>query len=333
MGNTQKVLVTGGGGYVGAVLVPKLLEAGHKVSVLDLFWFGEHVFDGVSGHPRLAIVKGDIRDATAVKEALAGMDAVIHLACISNDPSFQMNPELGKSINFDPFEPLVKMAKDSGVKRFVYASSSSVYGIKDEEDVTEDLPLEPLTDYSRFKALCEEILVREQQPGFVPVVIRPATVCGYSPRQRLDLTVNIFTNLAVNKGEITVFGGTQKRPNLHIQDMIDLYILLLGYPDGLVSGKIFNAGYQNHALNEIATMVQEIVGTDRVRISHSQTDDLRSYHISSEKIERELGFTPCHTIQEAIADMKNAFDMGMIPDPLDNDLYYNIRRARTLGLA
>src|SRR5205823_1532556 len=144
--------------------------------------------------------------------------------CISNDPSFELDPALGKSINYDAFPPLVKLAKSHGVRRFVYASSSSVYGIKDEEDVTEELPLKPLTDYSKYKAMCEEVLERERAPGFTTLTLRPATVCGYSPRLRLDLSVNILTNLAYHKREITVFGGTQRRPNLHIRDMTDLYV-------------------------------------------------------------------------------------------------------------
>ena len=214
--------------------------------------------------------------------ALDGCDAVIHLACISNDPSFDLNPDLGKSINYDCFRPLVKAAKDAGVKRFIYASSSSVYGIKDDLNVTEDLPLEPLTDYSKFKAMCEDVLEEEREPGFVAVTLRPATVCGYAPRLRLDLTVNILTNLAVNNGRITVFGGDQLRPNLHVEDMTDLYLLLLEAPDAAVDGKIWNAGYHNLKVREIAEMVREQVG-DNVEIVVTPTDDHRSYHVSSEQ--------------------------------------------------
>jgi nucleoside-diphosphate-sugar epimerase len=220
----QKIFITGGAGYVGSVLVPKLLNNGYKVTVLDLMIYGEDV---LPDHSNLTVIKGDIRDKALLAKLLPSHDAIIHLACISNDPSFELNPQLGKSINLDAFEPLVDISKKSGVKRFIYASSSSVYGIKNEPDVNESMILEPLTDYSKFKAKCEEILDKYKSENFTTCTIRPATVCGYGKRLRLDLTVNILTNLAINKGEITVFGGNQKRPNIHIEDMTDLYLLLL----------------------------------------------------------------------------------------------------------
>ena len=236
------MLVTGGAGYVGSSLVPKLLAAGYEVTVLDLYLYGD-VFAGLQSRPELTEVKGDLRNPADVARALDGCDAVIHLACISNDPSFDLDPELGKSINYDCFRPLVRAAKDAGVRRFIYASSSSVYGIKGDANVTEELALEPLTDYSKYKAMCEEVLEEEREPGFVAVTLRPATVCGYAPRLRLDLTVNILTNHAVNNGRITVFGGEQLRPNIHIEDMTDLYLRLLEAPDEAIDGKIWNAGY------------------------------------------------------------------------------------------
>ena len=255
----KRVLVTGGAGYVGSNLVPKLLDAGYEVAVLDLYIYGD-VFAGLNDNRELSQVKGDLRNPADVRKALAGCDAVIHLACISNDPSFELDPELGKSINFDCFRPLVQACKDAGVKRFIYASSSSVYGIKDEPDVTEDLPLEPLTDYSKYKAMCEEVLEQEREPGFVAVTLRPATVCGYAPRLRLDLIVNILTNHAINNGRITVFGGEQLRPNIHVEDMTDLYLMLLEQPDEAINGKIWNAGYHNLKVRTIADMVREEVG-------------------------------------------------------------------------
>ncbi len=316
------VMITGGAGYVGAVLVPKLLDAGYGVSVLDLYLYGDDVFPGYETHPRLRQIKGDLRDPKAVEQALAGCEAVIHLACISNDPSFELDPNLGKSINFDCFRPLVKAAKKAGVKRFVYASSSSVYGIKDG-DVTEDLPREPLTDYSKFKAMCEDVLEEEREPGFVTLTLRPATVCGYSPRQRLDVIVNILSAHAYHNGKIKVFGGAQLRPNLHIQDMTDLYLHVLTLPDEAIDGKIYNAGYENISVSALADRVKSIVGDATIEVS--PTDDNRSYHVNSEKIAREIGFKPKHTVEEAVRDMVDAFKAGKLPDAMTDPRYYNIK--------
>jgi nucleoside-diphosphate-sugar epimerase len=327
----KRVLVTGGAGYVGSRLVPKLLDAGYEVSVLDLFIFGEDIFADLRDSPGLTEVKGDLRDPTDVTRALAGCDAVVHLACISNDPSFDLDPALGRSINFDCFRPLVRAAKAAGVQRFIYASSSSVYGIKSDPEVTEDLPLAPLTDYSKYKALCERVLAEEREPDFVTVTLRPATVCGYARRLRLDLTVNILTNLAVNTGRITVFGGEQLRPNLHVEDMTDLYLMLLDAPDHLVDGKIWNAGYDNLKVREIADMVRGKVG-DNVEIVVTPTNDHRSYHVSSQKIRRELGFMPRFTVEGAIVDLKRAFDGGKVPDAMIDDRYYNIKRMQAYRL-
>lgn len=331
------VLVTGGAGYVGAALVPRLLERGYRVRVLDLYIFGEHVLDAVKDHPNLEQIKGDIRDHSLLKRVLHGCDAVIHLACISNDPSFDLNPALSRSINYDAFGPLVGISKAYGVRRFIYASTSSVYGVSDAENVTEDHPLLPITDYNKYKGLCEPVLLEHQSPDFITVVIRPATVCGYSPRQRLDLTVNILTNHAVNTGKITVFGGAQMRPNIHIDDVVDLYLMLLEVPDDRIAMKTFNAGYQNWTIAEIAEIVRDVVRREvpkreRIEIETTPTDDRRSYHISSEKIKRELGFVPKRTIEDAVHDLVGAFRSGRIPKPLTEMRYYNIKTMQHLQL-
>ena len=324
MKELTNVLVTGGAGYVGSVLVPKLLAEGYHVKVLDLYLYGEDVLDSVKDNPALEQIKGDIRDRVLLEKVIPGTDAVIHLACISNDPSFELDPRLSKSINYDAFISLVEISKHCRVKRFIYASTSSVYGVKEEENVTEDLPLEPLTDYSKYKGLCEGVLLKEQSPDFNTVVIRPATVCGYSPRMRLDLIVNILTNQAFNTGHIKVTGGQQKRPNIHIEDMTDLYVQLLELPDRLIAGKIFNAGYENYPVSEIAGMVREVVGKREVEVVTIPTNDPRSYHISSEKIKRELGFEPKRTIEDGVRDLCDAFKAGKIPNPMDDIRYYNI---------
>jgi nucleoside-diphosphate-sugar epimerase len=333
MGDSRRsVLVTGGAGYVGSVLVPRLLAEGHRVTVLDLYLYGRDVFAKYRRDPRLTEVQGDLRNPATVADALKGCDTVIHLACISNDPSFDLDPALGKSINYDCFRPLVRAAKAAGVERFVYASSSSVYGIQEMPNVTEDVPLVPLTDYSKFKAMCETVLAEERQPGFTVLTVRPATVCGYGPRLRLDLTVNILTSHAVNKGRISVFGGQQKRPNIHIQDMVEVYVESLRQPAEKIDGKTFNVGYENRKVIEIAEVVRDVVGR-QVEVDVTPTDDHRSYHISSEKIRRELGFVPKHTIADAVDGLTRAFRDGRVPNWDTDPRYVNIKMMKGARLA
>ncbi len=329
---SQNILITGGAGYVGALLTPRLVNLGHNVKVLDLMMYGDNIFENSDcDKSKLELIKGDIRDQDLLKKSLNGVDVVIHLACISNDPSFDLNPELGKSINLDAFEPLVKLSKEAGVKRFIYASSSSVYGVKDVPNVTEDMELEPLTDYSKFKAECEVILNKYVDDSWTATTIRPATVCGYSPRQRLDVIVNILTNHAYHNRQIKVFGGDQLRPNIHIDDMVDAYILLLNAPHDKVNGRIFNAGFENQTVNELALMVQKVVGSD-VEIIKTTTDDNRSYHISSKRIQDELGFMPKKTIEDAAIDLNKAFKQGLLPNSMTDDSYFNIKVMLGTGL-
>ena len=324
----KSILITGGGGYVGSALVPALLLEGYSVSVMDLFIYGDDV---LPIHPRLTKIKGDIRDADLFTDAVKRHDTVIHLACISNDPSFELNPDLGKSINLDSFRPMVEASRNNNVERFIYASSSSVYGVKNVQNVHEDMSLEPLTDYSLFKAECEKILAEYQSDDFTTVTIRPATVCGYAKRQRLDVVVNILTNLAFHKRQITIFGGEQLRPNIHIGDMVSAYLLLVEAPKKLVAGEVFNAGYENHSVSDLGNMVVEAVGPD-VEMITSPTDDDRSYHVSSEKIKNMLGFVPAHSIRDAVLDLKKAFEEKLLVDSLTNEMYFNIKRMQSIKL-
>lgn len=331
----KRILVIGGAGYVGSALVPKLLNQGHYVRVLDTFWFGHDVFKGYflehDFTDRLDTLEGDIRYFD-LYGAMSGIDCVIHLACISNDPSFELNPALGRSINYDAFLRIIRVAKTRKIKRFIFASTSSVYGIKQEENVTEDLSLEPLTDYSKFKAFCEIELKMTSVEELPWVIIRPATVCGYAPRLRLDLIVNILTMAALTKGKITVFGGSQKRPNIHIEDMSDLYVQLVGEPDEKVVGQTFNAGGNNHTVISIANIVQGVVQDlkfEKIEIEVQPTNDPRSYSVSSGKIMRELGWQPRFTIRDAVESLVNAYRSGKIRNP-EHPKYSNIKTMQLL---
>jgi len=328
----EKVLVTGGAGYVGHVLTPRLLAAGHEVTVYDNLFFGCRL----PNSPKLRVVHGDIRDTAKMAETLKGQDAVLHLACISNDASFELDENLSTTINYGCFEPLVIAAKKAGVKRFVYCSSSSVYGVSNSPQVTEDHALVPLTLYNKFKGMCEPLLWKHMADDFTAVTIRPATVCGYSPRTRLDLSVNILTNHAVNKGAITVFGGDQMRPNLHIEDMVDAYQLMLEAPHEKIHGEVFNIGFENHSIASIAKMVQKIVGEEfpdkgEIGIVTTPSDDNRSYHVNSDKVFLTLGYRPKRTIEDAVRDLARAFRNHLLDDSFENDWYYNVRTMKRIG--
>jgi len=327
----KNLVVTGGAGYCGSLLVPQLLELGYNITVYDTLYFGD-------GHlpkdqPHLKIIRGDIRDTHTLARVFEGQDAVLSLACISNDASFELDESLSTTINLDAFEPMVVAAKAAGVKRFIYASSSSVYGVSNEPNVTEDHPLVPLTLYNKYKGMCEPLLKKHTDDGFTGVIFRPATVCGYAPRLRLDLSVNILTNHAVTNGKIRVFGGSQLRPNLHVQDYADLCKILLEAPTAKVQNETFNCGYQNMSIMAIAELVKKVVedlipekGT--IEIATEPTDDIRSYHINSDKIQRVLGFAPQHSVEDAIRGLVTAFREGRIPNCMTDDTYYNVRTLK-----
>src|SRR4030043_223454 len=273
-----RVLVTGGAGYVGAVLVPYLLKKGHKVNVLDTFWFWDSPDEFLKvikakDNPNLTIISGDLRNKQDIIKALKGVDSVIHLACISNDPSADLDPKFTHSVNYDGSINMIDLAKEKGVK------------------------------------------------------IRPSTVSGYSPRMRFDLVVNILASSAISKGKIKVFGGEQLRPLIHIKDMARLYELLLRVPIDKIHRKIFNAGYGNLKVVEIANLIKEVVGDIPVEVV--PTDDMRSYHVCSDKIKNELGFVPEHTIKESVEEIKKVLEGKKIKD-VDDDAYHNIKRMKKI---
>ncbi len=329
----MKILVIGGGGYVGSLLVERLLKQKYEVLVLDLFLYEnpKFLFSDIINSQLLTIIKGDVRDKDLLENIISSVNIVIHLACISNDPSFDLNPKLGKSINYDCFYPLIKICKQKSIDKFIYASSSSVYGVKNVQNVTENLPLEPLTDYSKFKALCEDILLNESSNRICSTILRPATVCGYSRRTRLDVIVNILTNNAYNRRKFIIHGGSQKRPNIHIKDMVSAYLSVLTSEKKLVNGQIFNVGYENLSLIEIGNIVKEEVGKD-VSIEFEKTNDNRSYHISSKKILEKINFNPKFSIKDAISNLIDAFEANLLKNSLKDPKYFNIQTMKLLNL-
>ncbi|NMM46709.1 SDR family oxidoreductase [Rhodospirillaceae bacterium KN72] len=327
----QHVLVTGGAGYIGSLLCPQLLKSGYKVTAYDTCFFGKDFLP--IENENFSLIEGDIRDTAKLVDAFKGIDIVVNLACISNDASFELDESLSTSINMDAFEPMVAAAKKAGVKRFVYASSSSVYGVSEQPNVTEEHPLLPLTLYNKYKGLCEPLLHKYTDDDFVGVIFRPATVCGYAPRQRLDLSVNILTNHAITNNKITVFGGSQMRPNLHIQDYCDAVEVFMTAPAEKVQNEVFNVGFQNMSIADLALLVKKVVEEEfpekaPIKIVTTPSDDNRSYHINSDKVTRVLDFKPRFSIEDSIRDLCGAFKEGKLPNSMADDKYYNVRTLK-----
>lgn len=329
----HKVLVTGGFGYVGSRLVPHLLEAGHAVNVQDLMLYGDDGLKALKQHAkwplfesRFKLFKTDIRDAGAVREALEGCDSVIHLAAISNDPTGQVDEVLTRQVNFDAVGVLISVARQSGVKRFINASSSSVFGARSESNINEKLEPEPLTYYSKYKMLAEWVVRAANGPGFTTVNVRPATICGYSPRQRFDLTVNKLTADAVRKGVITVHGGEQRRPNVGMTDIVRLYTELLDIDAQKIAGKTYNFGFENHKVIDLARIIQKEIGQDKVKIIVQDVLDNRDYHISSDRILAELNYKPVSSIVQEVAGLSARLreDFPNIDDPK----HYNMQTMK-----
>ena len=296
----MRLLVTGGCGYIGTVLTERLLLDGHQVIVVDTQWFGNHLAE----HPELVVLKQDIRDSRAIP--LDGGDTVLHLANIANDPSVELNPELSWEVNVLAGQQLADLAVRAGVRQFIYASSGSVYGVKQEDEVTEDLALEPISVYNKTKMAAERVLLSYRDEMIVHCV-RPATVCGLSPRMRLDVAVNMLTYQALSGGQMTIFGGRQTRPNIHIKDMVGVYQHLLARPD-LPTG-CYNAGFENLSILEVAELVQTEVPAE---IVVTESVDPRSYRQNSDKL-CSSGFTPAFTVSDAITDISRSFKEGTLP--------------------
>jgi nucleoside-diphosphate-sugar epimerase len=332
--SNKKIFITGGAGYAGSRYVPLLLESNNFVTVYDNFYFG----DFIPNHKNLKKIKSDIRDISFLEKSCEDHEIFIHLACISNDTSFELDEKLSTEINFECFEKIVIASKKSKIKRFIYASTSSVYGISNQKDIKEEHPFKPLTLYNKYKGMCEPILFKHTDKNFVGVIFRPATICGYSPRQRFDLSVNVLTAHAIINDKILVFGGDQLRPNLHILDYCDLLNLLISIESKKITNEIFNVGYQNLSIIKIAEIVKNVVLKEfpqkkKILIDVKKSNDLRSYHINSDKIKNELGFRPQRTIEDAVKEICDAFKKNKYNSPLENSEYYNVKRIKELNIS
>jgi nucleoside-diphosphate-sugar epimerase len=312
----MKILVTGGCGYKGHVLVPKLLARGYEVIAFDLQWFGNYL----APHKNLSVIRGDVRHIETIP--LDGVDCIIHLSSIANDPCGELNPQLTWEVSALATMQLADKAKRMGIKRFIYASSGSVYGVKEELQVTEELELKPISEYNKTKMVGERVLL-SYKDDMVVQIVRPATVCGCSPRMRLDVSVNLLTMQALSKGKITVFGGDQVRPNIHIDDITDLYLHLIDHPE--ITG-VFNAGFENISIMDIAKMVTQYIP---VEITVTPSNDPRSYRINSDKL-LATGFRPKKTVKDAIREIIEKHRAGELQD---EDRYYNLRWMEQTVLA
>ena len=308
----MKILVTGGCGYKGHVLIPKLLNNGHEVIAFDIQWFGNFL----NPHSNLKVVKGDVRNIDEIP--LEGVECIIHLASIANDPCGDLNPKLTWEVSALATMQLADKAKRHGVKRFIYASSGSVYGVKEEENVTEDLELDPISEYNKTKMVAERVLL-SYQGDMIVQIIRPATVCGYSPRMRLDVSVNLLTMHALSKGKITVFGGAQIRPNIHIDDITDLYIHFINHPEFV---GVYNAGFENISILKIAQMVTESLP---VEIEVIESSDPRSYRVNSDKV-LATGFTAKKGVRDAISEIVEKYNSGILKD---EEKFHNLKWMQT----
>lgn len=304
----MRILVTGACGYKGSVLVPKLLKVGHQVVGFDIQWFGNEL----EPHPDLSVINGDVRNIDEVP--LDGIDAIIHLSSVANDPCSDLDPKLTWEISCLATMQLADRAKRRGIKRFIYASSGSVYGVKDEEQVTEDLELLPISEYNKTK-MCGERIMLSYSEDMVVQIVRPATVCGFSPRMRLDVSVNMLTMQALKNGKITVFGGDQTRPNIHIDDITDLYIFLLDNPQHT---GIYNAGFENISILDIASMVRKYLDAELVV---TPSNDPRSYRVNSDRL-LATGFRPKKTVEDAIKELIRLYRQGVL---VDQDRWHNLK--------
>tara|TARA_B100001059_G_C17781793_1_gene554661 strand:+ start:417 stop:1424 length:1008 start_codon:yes stop_codon:yes gene_type:complete len=331
----ENILIFGGSGYVGSKLIEVLLKKKFEVINYDRDLFGwKHL---PHKNKKFHHIKGDIRNIKKIIKTLKKFKPkyIIHLACISNDPTFLLNSKLSREVNFESFRKLSKILKNFNISRFIFASTASVYGLSRSRKVTETHKLKPITLYNKYKAKCEKVFLKDFPKNMEKCIIRPATVCGLSPAMRFDVSVNILTNYAYNKKFIKVFGGKQIRPNIHIDDMIRLYIKLVSLKNfSKANNEIFNAGFENLSINNIAKKVKKVVEKNikkKIGIINEKSNDVRSYRVNSDKIKKQLNFFPRKTVNDAINEITKEFKRKKLKDSFSNINYFKIKKLQKIN--
>ena len=328
----KRILITGGAGYIGSLLTGKLLKLGFEVVVFDAFFYTDIGISTLCDQPALGVIQGDIRDRAALQTSLANVDCVIHLAALANDPSAELNPTLTRQINLDSYPVLLDESLRAGVRRFINLSSIAVYGINYDNNVTEDEPLNPLTEYARCKAMSEAVVKQFNSDTFTTVSLRCGTVCGWSPRMRFDLCANTLAAYAISRKKLTVWGGGQKRPQIHLDDVTDFIVELMAVPAAKIGGRIFNAAGYNTTVQEIAETIKDVLGGDLELADGPARNDERTYQVSSERLAKELGFSMKKTIRDAVIEIMNAYRNGWWSNP-DDSIYHNVQKMKAMESA
>jgi len=323
------VLVVGGAGYIGSLLVERLLEKGCRVRVLDSLLYGDDALRAVRNHVNFELIVGDCRNIQDVVRSVRGVESIVHLAAIVGDPACNQDQESALETNYAATRMLIEIAKGHGVKRLVFASSCSVYGATDIE-MDERSVTQPISLYGRTKVDSEQVLLASRSDVFHPTVLRFATVFGLGYRPRFDLVVNLLTAKAYQEGLITIYNGQQWRPFIHVRDLVEGTIQILDAPVRLVGGEVFNVGDSrlNHTLTDISDIIQEVF--PGVRVEHVDNNDLRNYRVNFDKIRNLTGFRASYTLRDGVEELRNALDEGRITNYMDLR-YHNQRYLKALG--
>lgn len=331
LGSARNVLVIGGAGYIGSALLPKLLAQGCRVRVLDRFLFGNKPIERLVGHSRLELVEGDFRHVDKVVEAMQGMDAVVHLGAIVGDPASALDEQVTVAVNLTATQMIAQVAKACGVSRFIFASTCSVYGASDDL-LDEQSKVKPISLYGRTKLAAEQGLLRMADEHFAPTVLRFATIYGLSGRTRFDLVVNLLAAMAKVEGKITVHGGDQWRPFVHVDDAALAVSMMLQAPLSVIGNEIFNVGSdaQNYTIRQVGELIHEQAFTAQLIVADEDIDK-RNYRVSFRKLKHKLGFRPHWTLEQGIAQVLEAVANGAVGDYRDMQ-YSNVKYLKESGL-